>query len=100
MGRNDNNTAGSGQSGSDAAAASQAAFNDLYSSALYARLFQQQQQQQQQQPPKQSGYLKVQVPPGTAPGTTLHVQIPNGGGKMVAAQVPPNCSEFHVQYTL
>eukprot|EP00525_Craspedostauros_australis_P007282 CAMPEP_0198124456 /NCGR_PEP_ID=MMETSP1442-20131203/39936_1 /TAXON_ID= /ORGANISM="Craspedostauros australis, Strain CCMP3328" /LENGTH=219 /DNA_ID=CAMNT_0043783843 /DNA_START=10 /DNA_END=669 /DNA_ORIENTATION=+ len=54
-------------------------------------------QAQTQQAPQ---YVKVQVPPGTTPGTTLHVQIPNSGGKLIAAQVPPNCTEFHVQYTL
>ncbi len=41
--------------------------------------------------------VKVVVPPGTQPGTTIHVQIP-GENRLVAAQVPPNCTEFHVQY--
>jgi hypothetical protein len=41
--------------------------------------------------------LRVQVPPGTAPGSTIHVAIP-GENRMIAAQVPPNCTEFHVQY--
>mmetsp|Transcript_18 Transcript_18/g.35 ORF Transcript_18/g.35 Transcript_18/m.35 type:complete len:480 (+) Transcript_18:137-1576(+) len=41
--------------------------------------------------------LKVQVPPGTAPGSTIHVQVP-GENRMVAAQVPFGVSEFHVAY--
>lgn len=41
--------------------------------------------------------VKVVVPPGTVPGSTIHVQIP-GGNRLIAAQVPPNCTEFHVQY--
>jgi len=41
--------------------------------------------------------VKVVVPSGTVPGTTIHVQIP-GENRLVAAQVPPNCREFHVQY--
>jgi hypothetical protein len=41
--------------------------------------------------------VKVVVPPGTVPGSTIHVQIP-GENRLVAAQVPPNCTEFHVQY--
>lgn len=42
--------------------------------------------------------LKVQVPPNAKPGSTIHVRIPGEGDRVLAAQVPPNCSEFHVQY--
>lgn len=41
--------------------------------------------------------MKVQVPPGTSPGSTIHVQVP-GETRMIAAQVPPGVSEFHVAY--
>ena len=41
--------------------------------------------------------MLVKVPPGCAPGTILHVQIP-GENRMVGAQVPPNVREFHVAY--
>lgn len=41
--------------------------------------------------------LRVQVPPGAAPGSTIHLQVP-GENRVIAAQVPPNCTEFHVQY--
>jgi hypothetical protein len=41
--------------------------------------------------------LRVTVPPGTAPGSTIHVQVPREN-YFISAQVPPNCSEFHVQY--
>jgi len=41
--------------------------------------------------------ILVQVPPGTAPGSTLHVQVP-GEDRILAAQVPPGVSEFHVAY--
>lgn len=41
--------------------------------------------------------VKVVVPPGTMPGSTIHVQVP-GENRLVAAQVPPNCTEFHIQY--
>lgn len=43
--------------------------------------------------------ILVRVPPGTAPGTTLHVQIP-GENRTVAAVVPPGgVREFHVAYS-
>jgi len=42
--------------------------------------------------------LLVRVPPGTAPGTMLHVSIPDEPGRVVAATVPPNVSEFQVAY--
>ena len=49
-------------------------------------------------PPPGQELLLVKVPPGTAPGTTLHVTIPNDG-RTLAAQVPPgNVKEFHVAY--
>jgi len=48
------------------------------------------------QPQKQ--LLMVKVPPGVGPGTTLHVQVP-GKDEMIAAQVPPGVTEFHVAYT-
>jgi len=41
--------------------------------------------------------IKVIVPPGTQPGSTIHVQIP-GENRLVAAQVPPHCTEFHIEY--
>jgi hypothetical protein len=73
-----------------------------------------QQQQQQQQPSrfhndfnKMNNYnnnsiekrLLVQVPPGTASGTTLHVGIPNEPGRLLSVQVPVgNYPEFYVTY--
>jgi hypothetical protein len=42
--------------------------------------------------------LLVAVPPGTAPGSTLHVGIPGEPGRVVAATVPPGVSQFHVSY--
>lgn len=46
-----------------------------------------------------SKLLLVRVPPGTAPGTTLHVSIPDEPGRILAAQVPAgNVPEFHVSY--
>lgn len=43
--------------------------------------------------------LSVRVPPGTPPGTTLHVSVPDEPGRILAAQVPPgNVSKFHVSY--
>jgi hypothetical protein len=74
---------------------------------------QQQQQQQQQQPRfhndfnKMNNYnnnsiekrLLVQVPPGTASGTTLHVGIPNEPGRLLSVQVPVgNYPEFYATY--
>ena len=47
--------------------------------------------------PKTTKMLKVKVPPGTAPGSKIHVQVP-GESRLIAAVVPPNCTEFHVQY--
>jgi hypothetical protein len=41
--------------------------------------------------------LKVTVPPNARPGTTIHIQAP-GEDRLIAAQVPPDCSEFHVEY--
>jgi hypothetical protein len=41
--------------------------------------------------------LRVQVPPGMAPGSTIHVTVP-GENRLIQAVVPPNCTEFHVQY--
>lgn len=41
--------------------------------------------------------LRVQVPQGSAPGSTIHVQVP-GENRLIAVQVPPNCTHFHVQY--
>ena len=41
--------------------------------------------------------VKVVVPPGTEPGSTIHVQVP-GENRLVAARVPPHCTEFHVEY--
>jgi len=42
--------------------------------------------------------ILVRVPPGTAPGATLHVSIPDEPGRLIAAKVPPGVSEFHVSY--
>ena len=42
--------------------------------------------------------ILVKVPPGVGPGTMLHVQVP-GKDEMIAAQVPPGVTEFHVAYT-
>lgn len=43
--------------------------------------------------------LSVRVPPGTLPGTTLHISVPNEPGRILAAQVPPgNVRKFHVSY--
>jgi hypothetical protein len=42
--------------------------------------------------------LKVLVPPGAAPGSTIHVQVPGEQNRILAARVPPHCSEFHVSY--
>jgi hypothetical protein len=43
--------------------------------------------------------LLVQVPPGTTPGTTLHVTVPDEPGRLLAATVPSgNVREFHVTY--
>lgn len=49
-------------------------------------------------PPSQQQFVRVQVPPGTSPGSTIHVQI-QGENRTVAAQVPSGgVSEFHVAY--
>jgi hypothetical protein len=58
---------------------------------------------QQQSPPAipqlpREKLLLVRVPPGVSPGSTLHVNIPDEPGRVIAATVPPNCSEFHVSY--
>ncbi|CAB9525322.1 expressed unknown protein [Seminavis robusta] len=42
--------------------------------------------------------ILVRVPPGTAPGTTLHVEVPDEPGRILAAQVPRGVSEFQVAY--
>jgi hypothetical protein len=42
--------------------------------------------------------ILVRVPPNTAPGTTLHVEVPDEPGRILAAVVPPNASEFQVAY--
>jgi len=42
--------------------------------------------------------LKVKVPPGSAPGSTIHIQVPGEGGQVIAATVPHGVSEFHVSY--
>jgi hypothetical protein len=42
--------------------------------------------------------LLVRVPPGVLPGSTLHVNIPDEPGRVIAATVPPNVSEFYVSY--
>ncbi|KAG7356067.1 hypothetical protein IV203_000753 [Nitzschia inconspicua] len=41
--------------------------------------------------------LKVTVPPGAEAGSTVHVQIP-GEHRYIVAQIPPDCTEFYVQY--
>jgi hypothetical protein len=53
----------------------------------------------QRRSPTGQKLLLVRVPPGTPPGTTLHVSIPDEPGRILAAQVPPgNVQEFHVSY--
>ena len=47
--------------------------------------------------PPSSSLIKVQVPPGTPGGSTVHVQIP-GENRTIAAQVPHGQTEFHVCY--
>ena len=47
---------------------------------------------------QQQQLILVKTPPGVVPGTTLHVQVP-GKDEMIAAQVPPGVTEFHVAYT-
>lgn len=42
--------------------------------------------------------ILVRVPPGTASGATLHVEVPDEPGRILAAQVPPHVSEFQVAY--
>ena len=43
--------------------------------------------------------MLVRVPPGTVPGSTLHVRIPGGdSNRTIAAKVPPGVSEFYVEY--
>jgi hypothetical protein len=42
--------------------------------------------------------LKVAVPLGTKPGAIIHVSVPGEKGRLIAAKVPPNCTEFHVEY--
>ena len=54
--------------------------------------------QSPQPPQKNQKLLLVRVPPGTQPGTTLHVTIPDEPGRIIAATVPANVSEFHVAY--
>jgi hypothetical protein len=48
--------------------------------------------------PSTTAMLKVLVPPGAAPGSTIHVQVPGEPNRILAARVPPHCSEFHVSY--
>lgn len=48
-------------------------------------------------PPGQE-LVRVQVPLGMEPGTTILVSIPNEPGRHVQAQIPPNVSEFLVAY--
>lgn len=53
----------------------------------------------QRRQPGREKLLSVRVPPGTPPGTTLHVSVPDEPGRILAAQVPPgNVSRFHVSY--
>lgn len=42
--------------------------------------------------------VRVRVPPGVAPGTTIQVGIPDEPGRVLTAQVPPNATEFNVAY--
>jgi len=53
---------------------------------------------QQQLGPGQK-LIKVQVPPGTMPGTPLNVQVPGEPGRTVLAKIPPGVKEFDVPYT-
>ena len=43
-------------------------------------------------------FLLVNVPPGTAPGTLIHVSVPDEPGRLLAAEVPAGVSQFHVTY--
>jgi len=43
--------------------------------------------------------LRVRIPPGTGPGTVLHVSVPDEPGRILAATVPQGARhEFHVSY--
>jgi hypothetical protein len=42
--------------------------------------------------------VRVTVPPHTRPGSTIHVKIPGEEHRIVAAVVPPSCTEFNVTY--
>lgn len=50
------------------------------------------------QPPVEQKRLLVRVPPGTPPGTRMHVTIPDEPGRVISATVPPNVTEFQVAY--
>lgn len=40
--------------------------------------------------------ILVKVPPGVPPGATIQVQVPDQPGRVIAAEVPPNVTEFRV----
>ena len=42
--------------------------------------------------------LKVAVPLGTKEGSIIHVAVPGEKDRVIAAKVPPDCTEFHVEY--
>jgi len=42
--------------------------------------------------------LLVTVPPGMSPGNSIHVFIPDEPGRIISATVPPNVSEFYLEY--
>ena len=48
-------------------------------------------------PGKETALMKVAVPYSAVPGSTIHVRIP-GENRLIAARIPPNCSEFYVSY--
>jgi hypothetical protein len=41
--------------------------------------------------------VKVKVPPNAQAGSVIHVQVPDEN-RIIEAQIPPNCSQFYVQY--
>jgi hypothetical protein len=59
---------------------------------------QQQEPQRKTRSNNNARLLRVTVPPNATVGSTIHIEIPGEKGRYIAAQIPPNCREFHVQY--